>query len=189
MIRLIDSAFRIATLAIAFVVPVLVTAPLHAENRQARDTAEKDVVRRDSASRRRTPEEQKVAAAIEAVFKAAEENNLAALDSLYAGNDLTIIESTGINRGWTDYRDHHLAPEMKEMKRFRYRPFEIEPHVTGNLAWAIFRYNLKAETGGRMLDLVGRGTAILEKRGAQWVVRHTHTASRARRPTDPPAGF
>ncbi|MBA3340324.1 MAG: nuclear transport factor 2 family protein [Gemmatimonadaceae bacterium] len=144
---------------------------------------------KDSRQRPQSTEERQVAAAIEALFAAAERNDIAALDSLYAGNDLTVIESTGINRGWADYRDHHLAPEMKEMKGFRYRPFEIEPHVAGTTAWAIFRYNLKAETGGRVLDLIGRGTAILEKKGGRWVVRHTHTASRARRPTDPPANF
>lgn len=178
-----------AMLAIGLIFMMSVAPPSHAATGLLRDTAEKDGARRDTLSQRRTPEEQKVASTIDALFAAAERNDLAALDSLYAGNDLTIIESTGINRGWTDYRDHHLAPEMKEMKGFRYRPFAIEPHVTGNIAWAIFRYNLKAETGGRSLDLVGRGTAILEKRAGRWVVRHTHTASRARRPTDPPAGF
>lgn len=178
-----------ATLATGLILLVSVAPPLHAASSLVRDTAEKHGAGKDTLSRPRTPDEQKVAAAIEALFAAAERNDLAALDSLYAGSDLTVIESTGINRGWANYRDHHLAPEMKEMKGFRYRPFEIEPHVAGNTAWAIFRYNLKAETGGRALDLVGRGTAILEKRKGRWVVRHTHTASRARRPTDPPAGF
>lgn len=132
-------------------------------------------------------EERRVAATLEALFKAAEASDLASLDSLYAGPQLTIIESTGINRGWADYRDHHLVPEISKMKNFRYRPFEIEPHVSDSMAWAIFRYTLKADLEGRALDLVGRGTAVLEKKGGRWVVRHTHTASRPRRPSDPPA--
>lgn len=126
-----------------------------------------------------------VARAITALFAAAERNDMAALDSIYAGESLTIIEGSGINRGWKDYRDHHLAPEMKEMTGFQYRPFEIEAHAEGNVAWAIFRYMLKAKAGEQNLDLVGRGTAILERRGNRWVVRHTQTSSRARRPTDP----
>lgn len=125
------------------------------------------------------------ARAITALFAAAERNDMAALDSIYAGEALTIIEGSGINRGWKDYRDHHLAPEMKEMTGFQYRPFEIEAHVHGTVAWAIFRYMLKAKAGEQNLDLVGRGTAILERRGNRWVVRHTQTSSRARRPTDP----
>lgn len=138
---------------------------------------------------RQSADERQVAATIEALFRAAESNDMASLDSLYAGEQLTVIESTGINRGWSDFRDHHLAPELKKIKNFRYRPFEIEPHVSGSLAWAIFRYHLKGDLEDRALDLVGRGTAVLEKKGSRWVVRHTHTASRARRPADPPANF
>lgn len=130
-------------------------------------------------------EERRVTSTIEAVFRAAESGDLAALDSLYAGAQLTVIESTGINRGWADFRDNHLAPELKKLKNFRYRPFEIEPHVSGSTAWAIFRYDLTGDLDGRALDQVGRGTAVLEKKGSRWVVRHTHTASRPRRPTDP----
>ncbi len=128
-----------------------------------------------------------VAAAISALFAAAERSDLVAMDTLYAGADLTIIEGSGINRTWVDYRDHHLAPELKEMKNFRYKPTEIEAHVSGNLAWAIFRYTLRAEIEARpSVDIVGRGTAILEKRKGKWVVRHTQTSGRPRRPTDPP---
>ena len=130
--------------------------------------------------------------ALQVLFAAADRGDLKALDSLYAGDSLTVVEGAGINRGWTDYRDHHLAPELKEMKNFHYRPVEIEMHVSGNTAWAIFRYNLKAEMNGRALDNVGRGTAILVRQGAgataRWIVRHTQTSSRARRPSDPPAG-
>ena len=126
-----------------------------------------------------------VTATIRALFAAAERGDLVALDTLYAGDSLTVIEGAGINRGWPDYRDHHLAPELKDMKNFVYRPFEIVAHPAGNFAWAIFLYALKTDVNGRIIDNVGRGTAILERRGQKWVVRHTQTSSRARRPTDP----
>ena len=129
----------------------------------------------------------KVVSAITALFAAAESGDLLALDSLYAGEDLTVVEGAGINRGWKDYRDHHLAPELKEMSGFEYRPFEIEAHASGSIAWAIFRYTLKGRVGERTIDNVGRGTAILERRGAKWIVRHTQTSSRVRRPTDTPS--
>ena len=126
----------------------------------------------------------KVVGTITALFAAAERADLSALDSIYAGEDLTIIEGAGINRGWKDYRDHHLAPELKEMSGFEYRPFDIEAHTSGAVAWAIFRYTLRGKLGERVIDNVGRGTAILERRGTKWVVRHTQTSSRPRRPTD-----
>ena len=127
----------------------------------------------------------KVSATLLAVFAAAERNDMKALDTLYAGDSLTVFEGAGMNRGWTDYRDHHLAPELLEMKDFQYRPADLEVHVDGGTAWVLFRYTLKANVNGRAIDAVGRGTAILERRGGRWVVRHTQTGSRARRPTDP----
>lgn len=126
-----------------------------------------------------------VGATVRALFAAIERGDLVALDSLYAGDSATIVEGAGINRGWTDYRDHHLGPELKEMTNFRYRPFEIEARTAGNLGWATFRYALSGKMGATALDLMGRGTAILERRGNRWVVRHTHTSYRARRAGDP----
>lgn len=127
------------------------------------------------------------AAALRAIFTAAEHSDLAALDTLYAGESLTVIEGAGIDRTWVAYRDHHLGPELKEMQGLEYRPTDIEVYPAGDVAWAIFRYTLKATVDGRAADVVGRGTAILERRGSRWVVRHTHTSGRARRASDPPA--
>lgn len=132
-----------------------------------------------------SPDQAQVRATLEALFRAVETGDMAALDTLYAGDSLTVVEGAGINRGWADYRDHHLAPELREMAGFQYRPAEIEAHVGGDLAWAIFRYTIRGRAGERDLDLVGRGTAILERRGSRWVVRHTQTSSRPRRATDP----
>jgi ketosteroid isomerase-like protein len=129
---------------------------------------------------------QAVTATIRALFAAAERSDLAALDTLYAGDSLVVIEGAGINRGWRDYRDNHLGPELRAFQNFKYRPFEIEVRVAGNVAWAMYRYAISATTGERQVDAVGRGTAILERRGQKWVVRHTQTSSRNRRPTDPP---
>lgn len=131
-----------------------------------------------------------ISATVRALFAATERNDLTALDTLYAGAGLTVIEGAGIDRTWAEYRDHHLAPELKEMRNLRYRPSEIEAHVAGDVAWAIFRYALRADVNGRTADVVGRGTAILARRGtganARWVVRHMQTSARARRPDDPP---
>lgn len=127
----------------------------------------------------------RVSATLTALFAASERQDMAALDSLYAGDSLTIFEGTGVNRGWTDYRDHHLAPELREMKNLQYRPSDLEVHLDGGTAWVLFRYTLKADMNGRHVDSIGLGTAILEQRGARWVVRHVQTAGRSRRPTDP----
>ncbi|MEO5590066.1 MAG: nuclear transport factor 2 family protein [Gemmatimonadaceae bacterium] len=133
-----------------------------------------------------SPSSTSAAETIRTLFAAAERGDLAALDTLYAGDSLTVVEGAGINRGWADYRDHHLAPELKEMKNFKYRPYDIVARTSGDLAWVMFSYGIQGEMGTRVLDQVGRGTAILERRGQRWVVRHTQTSSRARRPSDAP---
>jgi ketosteroid isomerase-like protein len=126
-------------------------------------------------------DEQAIAATVEAVFAASERADYTGLDTLYAGEDLTIIEGAGIDRGWTEYRDQHLKPELEAFKSFVYRPYDIEVYAVGSLAYAIFRYDLKIELEERTVDNVGRGTAILEKRGERWVLRHMQTTSRPRR--------
>jgi ketosteroid isomerase-like protein len=137
------------------------------------------------AQQPQTEEAARVQETIRALFAAAEGGDLEALGTLYAGEELTVIEGAGIDRGWTRYRDDHIGPELAEFRNFCYRPADIETHVSGDLAWAIFRYSLKADYRGRALDQFGRGTAILERRGEGWVVRHTQTSSRSRRPDDP----
>lgn len=122
---------------------------------------------------------------VEAVFRAVETGDLPALDTLYAGEDLTVVEGAGINRGWADYRDNHLAPELDHFEDFQYRPQDVQAHVAGDLAWATFHYSIRGRSEGRELDNFGRGTMILERRGDRWVVRHSQTTSRPRRPEDP----
>lgn len=173
MTRLPHAPSRCAFLALALLsAPMTVRAQAHAHPAPTSGVQSTDVAR---ATR-----------TIEALFAAAERGDLAALDTLYAGDSLTVVEGAGINRGWRDYRDNHLGPELKEFQNFRYRPHEIVVRVNGDVAWAMYRYALSADVAERKVDVVGRGTAILERRGDKWVVRHTQTASRARRPTDPP---
>lgn len=130
-------------------------------------------------------EQARVEAVVRAAFAHSEAGQLSALDTIYTAN-ATIIEGAGLDRSWVNYRDHHLAPELKEFKNFRYRPSDIEVTVSGNTAWAMFRYTLSATMGERNIDNVGRGTMILERAGDQWRIRHSHTSSRARRANDAP---
>jgi ketosteroid isomerase-like protein len=131
--------------------------------------------------RAQSHDEHLVRGVIEAIATFSQAKNVAGLDTLYAPDAwVRIIEGSGANNGWTDYRDRHLAPELAEMQNFRYRYYDIEPQVRGNVAWAAFRYELIADTPQGHVELDGRGTAILEKRGARWLVVQTHTSGRRR---------
>jgi len=120
-----------------------------------------------------------VRAVITAVAALSEAKDLAGLDTLYAPDPwVRIIEGAGVNNGWTDYRDHHLKPELAEFENFRYRYFDIEPQVRGMVAWAAFRYELAVDSPRGHVEVEGRGTAILEKRGGRWLIAHLHTSGR-----------
>lgn len=127
------------------------------------------------------PDEQAVRLVLEAVAAATAAKNLAALDTLHAQDAwVRIIEGADVNQGWTDYRDHHLGPELAEFLSITYRIFDAEPQVRGNIAWAPFRYELSVQTSQGQTDVEGRGTAILEKRGGRWLIVHWHTSGRRR---------
>lgn len=131
------------------------------------------------------------AAAVRAVLTqnaaAFERNDLAALNRLWANDEaVTVFESGHANYGWRDYRDNHLVPEMREMRNTRYALTDIRPRVTGDTAWATFRYTIAANIGSRRIDSGGLGTAILERRDGRWQIVHWHTSA-PRRPPQPAA--
>lgn len=126
-----------------------------------------------------TNEEGRVIRVIESLASLAQAKNLLGLDTLYAADTwVRVIEGAGVNKGWVDYRDHHLSPELKEMEPFKLRYYEVEPQIRGNVAWASFRYELVAGTPRGNVEAEGRGTAVLEKRSGRWWVVHLHTSGR-----------
>src|SRR5712672_241139 len=95
-------------------------------------------------------------------------NDLAEATKVWANDEsLTIFESGHANYGWADYRDHHLVPEMGEMKNTKYEFSDIKIHLAGNTEWATLKYTISADVTdngkSRHVDGGGLGTAILEK--------------------------
>jgi len=116
--------------------------------------------------------------------KAVEKGDLAALDKLWANSeDVTVFESGHANYGWTNYRNTHLAPELKEFKNTKYTFSDLKVKVDGKTAWAIFKYALAADIGTRNIQSGGLGTAVLEKRDGRWQIVHWHSSAPRRQPT------
>lgn len=91
-------------------------------------------------------------------------------------SDFLIFEGAGVNRGWADYRDHHLGPELEMFKTISFELSEIEAEVGGDLAWASFRYATHIEMPERVSDSTGVGTAVLvQGSDGRWRLRHLHT--------------
>ncbi len=117
-----------------------------------------------------------------------EKGDMAALEKLWANDEsVTVFESGHANYGWADYRDHHLGPEMKEMKNTKYTLSDIKVKISGNTAWVTFKYAISADVGTRHVDGAGLGTAVLEKRGNDWRIVHWHSSAPRRAPAPAPS--
>ena len=118
-------------------------------------------------------------------------NDIAEATKVWVNDEsLTIFESGHANYGWADYRDHHLVPEMGEMKNTKYEFSDIRIHLAGNTAWATLKYTIAADVMDngktRHVDGGGLGTAILEKRGDGWRIVHWHSSAPRRAPAATP---
>ena len=119
---------------------------------------------------------------LEQYAAAVERGDMAAITKLWANDEsVTVFEGGHANYGWADYRDNHLGPELKEMKNVKYTLSDVRAKVASTTAWATFRYALSADAGGRRVEGVGLGTAVLERRGQDWRIVHWHSSA-ARRP-------
>lgn len=135
-----------------------------------------------SAALAQRDDESAVVKVLLAIAQYSQEGNLGAMDTLYAsGGGVHIIEGAGINHGWEDYRDNHLAPELESFENFQYRYYSIEPQVRGDVAWTAFRYDLSVDTSRGHTEIEGRGTAVLEKTNGRWEIVHMHTSGRPKR--------
>ena len=120
--------------------------------------------------------------------QAVEKGDLAALDKIWANTeDVTVFESGHANYGWNDYRNSHLAPELKEFKNTKYTFSDLKVKVDGKTAWATFKYKLTAEIEARKIESGGLATAILEKRDGKWRIVHWHSSAPRRAPSPTPS--
>src|SRR6266851_3640189 len=116
-----------------------------------------------------------------------EKNDVATATKVWANDEsLTVFEQGHANYGWADYRDHHLVPEMGEMKNTKYAFSDIKIHLAGKTAWVAFKYTISADVtdNGKMrhVDGGGLGTAVLENRDGQWRIVHWHSSAPRRAP-------
>ena len=152
---------------LAISVGVVVTRTVSGDAVQNEDSALRDVLLRSASSFAK--------------------NDIAEATKVWANDEsLTIFESGHANYGWADYRDHHLVPEMGEMKNTKYEFSDIKIHVAGNTAWATLKYTISADVMDngmtRHVDGGGLGTAILEKRSDGWRIVHWHSSAPRRAP-------
>lgn len=139
------------------------------------------------ASAAQTAEEKAVRDVLTREAAAVEKGDLSALDKIWANSeDVTVFESGHANYGWTDYRNNHLAPELKEFQNTKYSFSDLKIKVDGKTAWATFKYALEASVSGRNIQSGGLATAVLEKRDGRWQIIHWHSSAPRRQPSPSP---
>ena len=141
----------------------------------------------DSTILAQTGDEKAVAEVLRKNADAFAKNDLATLDKIWANDEaVTVFENGHANYGWADYRNNHLAPEMKEMKNVKYSSSDVKVKIDGKTAWATFKYTISGDSEGKHFDGGGLGTAILEKRGGRWLIVHWHSSAPRRAPSPSP---
>ena len=97
--------------------------------------------------------------------------------------DVTIFEGGGVNRGWADYRDNHLGPELKESQNLQFSHQNVVVRMLGSdAAYVTADYAIKGRMGERDVDGGGLATLVLIRDAGAWKIRHSHTSSRRRAP-------
>jgi len=131
-------------------------------------------------ARAMTPVEKELVDFLKAYDAAFLAKDLAKLASMYTPETI-VYEGSGINRGWKNYSETHLGPELKSFENLEFSHTNVVPHVLGdNAAYVTADYTIKAKMGERTLDSGGLATFVLSKEAGSWKIRHTSTAARRR---------
>jgi len=97
--------------------------------------------------------------------------------------ELVVVENTGINVGWPDYRDHHIGPELKEMRSLHYvSPRVVDVSVSGDTAHAVVEGRLEITLEKEAVVLAAVETFILKKTAQGWRIRLIHFSGKRQTP-------
>jgi ketosteroid isomerase-like protein len=116
-----------------------------------------------------TPAEQEAAATIARFERALQGRDVPGIAEVVA-DDIVVFENGHRNDGWSDFRDNHLIPEMKEAAP----PMKsqlLKVVASPAMAWAYTRTDIfQAREGGQKATHRLWSVYILEKREGTWKI-------------------
>ena len=93
--------------------------------------------------------------------------------------DSAIFETGGVEGTYSNYLAHHLGPELKHFKSFRFDDYKADVRVEGPIALANESYTYRIELeDGRTVDRQGVATSVLKKIGGEWKIVSMHNSGR-----------
>lgn len=96
--------------------------------------------------------------------------------------DSAIFETGGVEGTYANYLAHHLAPELKAFKGFRFSNYQVNVRFEGPVALATETYDFRIETNnGEVAERRGVATSVLRKENGAWRIAMMHNS--ARRPS------
>jgi ketosteroid isomerase-like protein len=94
--------------------------------------------------------------------------------------DSRIFESGGSEGTYAHYLEHHLGPEFKEFKSFKYNDYKVDVTVDGNYAFATetYTYVIVVAKDNAEVKRKGVSTSVLKKIKGEWKIMVSHNSSR-----------
>lgn len=120
-------------------------------------------------------------AVLAAYRTALESRDAAAMTALFAKDSL-VFENGKAEGSFANYMEHHLGPELADVKSFTFSDPKIAVTVHGDMAMAHESYGYRiALADGRVVERTGVATSVLVQRDGRWLIVRYHSSSRAPR--------
>ena len=93
--------------------------------------------------------------------------------------DSTIFETGGSEGSYGNYLSHHLAPELREFRSFKFTNYKVNVRFVAGAALATETYGYRIETGkGETVERLGVATSVFRKENGRWKIVMMHNSSR-----------
>lgn len=94
--------------------------------------------------------------------------------------DSKIFESGSVEGTYSHYMEHHLKPELKEFKSFKFYDYKVEVTVEGDFAFVTETYNYIITLAKDNTEVKRKGvaTSVLKKVNKDWKILISHNSSR-----------
>ncbi len=93
--------------------------------------------------------------------------------------DSKVIEQAKDEGTISHYLEHHLGPELKDFKSFKFSNYKVDVQLNGGYAYStesyIYTITLKED---KEIKSQGFATSLLQKVNGQWKIAQTHSSFR-----------